>query len=191
MMTQEQMNVLVPHKLHEIEQEYGVKILHAVETGSRAWGFASPDSDFDVRFIYIRLRNDYLRLNPHRDVIEMPVDDTWDVSGWDLHKALRLLWKSNPTVFEWWRRVCLISNRILPNGSLRCCPSISIPRACCIIITTWRKTISAFTYRGRVCASRNISMRCDPYWLAIGYSIVSCRHPFCFQSLWRRVCRKP
>lgn len=101
MMTQEQMNVLVPEKLRQIEAEKGVQMLWAVETGSRAWGFASADSDFDVRFIYIRPANDYLRLNPPRDVIETPIDDTWDVSGWDLQKALRLLHKSNPTVFEW------------------------------------------------------------------------------------------
>lgn len=100
-MTQEEMNVLVPEKLREIERERGVKLLHAAETGSRAWGIASPDSDFDVRFIYIRPRNDYLRLDEPRDVIEMPVDDTWDVSGWDLKKLLRLLWKSNPSLYEW------------------------------------------------------------------------------------------
>lgn len=101
MMTQEEMNLLVPQKLKEIEASHGVKALYSAESGSRAWGFASPDSDFDVRFIYIRPRNDYLRLNEIRDVIEMPIDDTWDVSGWDLQKALRLLWKSNPTIYEW------------------------------------------------------------------------------------------
>ena len=93
MMTQDSMNALVPEKLREIERECGVKVLYSAETGSRAWGLATPDSDFDVRFIYIRPRNDYLRLDEPRDVIETPVDDTWDVSGWDLQKALRLLWK--------------------------------------------------------------------------------------------------
>lgn len=100
-MTQEEMNVLVPQKLREIEEEYRVTVLYAAESGSRAWGFASPDSDFDVRFIYKRSREDYLRLDGPRDVIEQPVDDTWDVSGWDLRKTLILLHKSNPTVFEW------------------------------------------------------------------------------------------
>ena len=95
------MNLLVPQKIKEIERTNGVKALYSAESGSRAWGFASPDSDFDVRFIYIRPRNDYLQLNEHRDVIEMPIDDTWDVSGWDLQKTLRLLWKSNPTIYEW------------------------------------------------------------------------------------------
>lgn len=100
-MTQQEMNILVPKKLQEIEKEYNVTILLAVESGSRAWGFASPDSDFDVRFIYKRPKNEYLKLNTNRDVIELPVDDTWDVNGWDLDKTLKLLFKSNPTLFEW------------------------------------------------------------------------------------------
>lgn len=100
-MTQQEMNILVPKKLQEIEKEYNATILLAVESGSRAWGFASPDSDFDVRFIYKRPKNEYLKLNTDRDVIELPVDDTWDVNGWDLDKTLKLLFKSNPTLFEW------------------------------------------------------------------------------------------
>ena len=100
-MTQQEMNILVPEKLREIENEYNVKVLMAVESGSRAWGFASPDSDFDVRFIYKRPRNEYLKLNQPRDVIEIPVDDIWDVNGWDLDKTLRLLYKSNPTLYVW------------------------------------------------------------------------------------------
>lgn len=89
------------NKLSEIETQEHVKILHAVESGSRAWGFASPDSDFDVRFIYVREQEDYLRLNPFRDVIEYQLDDVFDVNGWDLQKMLKLLYKSNPTIFEW------------------------------------------------------------------------------------------
>lgn len=100
-MTQNEMNILVPAKLKEIEEQHNIKVLLAVESGSRAWGFASPDSDFDVRFIYKRPRNKYLELNKSRDVIELPIDDTWDVNGWDLDKTLRLLFKSNPTLFEW------------------------------------------------------------------------------------------
>ena len=101
MQTQEEMNVLVPEKLAEIERDYGVTVLWAIESGSRAWGFESPDSDFDVRFIYKHKRDFYLHLNEQRDVIELPIDDTWDVSGWDLDKTLKLLYKSNPTLFEW------------------------------------------------------------------------------------------
>lgn len=100
-MTQNEMNVLVPKKLKELEREYDMRVLLVVESGSRAWGFASPDSDFDVRFIYVHKPEFYLRLEERRDVIEVPVDDTWDVSGWDLDKTLRLLFRSNPTLFEW------------------------------------------------------------------------------------------
>ena len=88
-------------KLRDIEQAEHVTVLHAVESGSRAWGFASPDSDYDVRFIYVRRTPDYLKLEPCSDVIEWQLDETLDINGWDLQKALRLLYKSNPTLFEW------------------------------------------------------------------------------------------
>lgn len=88
-------------KLKEIEEQENIRILHCVESGSRAWGFASPDSDYDVRFIYVRPREFYLRLDKTRDVIEWQLDDTWDINGWDLSKALTLLHKSNATLFEW------------------------------------------------------------------------------------------
>lgn len=95
------MRELILSKLKEIEKQYGVRILLAVESGSRAWGFESPDSDYDVRFIYVRKQSDYLRLEGIRDVIELPIDDTLDINGWDIAKTLRLLYKSNPTLFEW------------------------------------------------------------------------------------------
>ena len=88
-------------KLYEIEKTENVSILLAIESGSRAWGFASTDSDYDVRFIYVRPQEEYLRLDPVRDVIELPLDPVFDINGWDLQKALRLMYKSNPTLFEW------------------------------------------------------------------------------------------
>lgn len=88
-------------KLSEIEKFEGVKIIHAVESGSRAWGFASPDSDYDVRFIYVREKDYYLQLNEYSDVINYQLNDVYDINGWDVIKALRLLKKSNPTLFEW------------------------------------------------------------------------------------------
>ena len=87
--------------LKQIEQNENCRILLAVESGSRAWGFESPDSDYDVRFIYVRPIEEYLKLEPIRDVIELPINDVLDINGWDLKKALQLLHKSNPTVFEW------------------------------------------------------------------------------------------
>ncbi len=95
------MRELILEKLNEIEKRENVKIIHCIESGSRAWGFASPDSDYDVRFIYVRPREFYLRLDKTRDVIEWQLDDTLDINGWDIKKALTLLHKSNPTLFEW------------------------------------------------------------------------------------------
>ncbi len=92
---------IVAEKLKEIESTENVEIIHCAESGSRAWGFASPDSDYDVRFIYKRPREFYLRLEPTRDVIEWQLDETLDINGWDIQKALRLLQNSNPTLFEW------------------------------------------------------------------------------------------
>ena len=95
------MRDLIIQKLKEIEQTQNIRILHAVESGSRAWGFPSPDSDYDVRFIYVRPPEFYLKLEKTRDVIELPINDMLDINGWDLNKALRLLHSSNPTLFEW------------------------------------------------------------------------------------------
>lgn len=73
----------ITEKLKEIEEKEGVKILLAVESGSRAWGFASPDSDYDVRFIYVRSQADYLRLDEPKDVIEWQLDEVLDINGWE------------------------------------------------------------------------------------------------------------
>jgi predicted nucleotidyltransferase len=88
-------------ELDSVVREHAVRILWACESGSRAWGFPSPDSDFDVRFIYIHERDWYLSIAPGRDVIERPVDEVLDVSGWDLRKALGLLQRGNVTLAEW------------------------------------------------------------------------------------------
>lgn len=87
--------------LNEIEIEYDVEILLACETGSRAWGFPSPDSDYDVRFIYRHKKDWYLSLNEQKDTIEMMFENNEiDLSGWDLKKSLNLLWKSNSALLE-------------------------------------------------------------------------------------------
>jgi predicted nucleotidyltransferase len=93
----------IMRRLAATEQEEGVRIVLAIESGSRAWGFASPNSDFDVRFIYARPRDWYLAvdLEERRDVIEYEITDDIDLNGWDLRKALRLFWKSNPAFVEW------------------------------------------------------------------------------------------
>ena len=88
-------------ELERMERAEDVRVLLAVESGSRAWGFASPDSDFDVRLVYVRPVEHYLRLEPARDVLVWRVDEVLDVDGWDADKALRLLRGSNPSLFEW------------------------------------------------------------------------------------------
>jgi hypothetical protein len=88
-------------ELERIEGEKGVCILYACESGSRAWGFESSDSDYDVRFLYVYPTEWYLRVSPGRDVIERTADGLLDLSGWDLRKAFQLLRKSNPPLLEW------------------------------------------------------------------------------------------
>jgi uncharacterized protein len=93
--------VEIETRLAKIEVAEDVRILMAIESGSRAWGFPSPDSDYDVRFIYVQKRHWYLSLRPGRDVIERPIVDEIDLNGWDIRKVLGLLLKSNAVVSEW------------------------------------------------------------------------------------------
>lgn len=90
-------------RLSDAEKEHNVRVLLAIESGSRAWGFASPNSDYDVRFIYAHEPQWYqaVDLEERRDVIEYPIVDEIDINGWDVRKALRLFWKSNPAFVEW------------------------------------------------------------------------------------------
>ncbi len=91
----------IRENLDAIKSQYDVKILFAVESGSRAWGFASPDSDYDVRFIYVHRPEEYLRIDTMKDVIEWQLDEVLDINGWDLRKALLAFGKGNPNVAEW------------------------------------------------------------------------------------------
>jgi predicted nucleotidyltransferase len=95
------MRETINQKLAELEQQQNIRILYACESGSRAWGFASPDSDFDVRFIYARELNDYLNIADIKDVVELPVNEILDIGGWDIRKALKLFLKSNSPLYEW------------------------------------------------------------------------------------------
>lgn len=80
------MKLKIIEKLKFIEQNHNIKILYAVESGSRGWGFASQDSDYDVRFIYIRPTDWYLSIEEKKDFIEFPINDLLDINGWDLKK---------------------------------------------------------------------------------------------------------
>lgn len=88
-------------RLADIEADYRVRVLYACESGSRGWGFASPDSDYDVRFIYAHPLSWYLQVSHRRDVIEVPISGELDINGWELRKALGLLKKGNATLIEW------------------------------------------------------------------------------------------
>ncbi|MCR9270741.1 MAG: nucleotidyltransferase domain-containing protein [Hyphomonadaceae bacterium] len=92
---------VIQSRLSAVEREFDIKFIFAIESGSRAWGFPSPDSDFDVRFVYAHKPSWYLRIAPERDVIELPLEDDWDINGWDIQKAIGLLMKPNPVLLEW------------------------------------------------------------------------------------------
>ncbi|MBE7681186.1 nucleotidyltransferase domain-containing protein [Paenibacillus sp. P13VS] len=97
----EEMRETIRQQLAQIEQEEQIRIIYACESGSRAWGFPSQDSDYDVRFLYVRPLDWYLSIEDKRDVIERPISDQLDINGWDLQKALKLFRKSNPPLLEW------------------------------------------------------------------------------------------
>lgn len=87
--------------VREIEFKENIKILYACESGSRAWGFPSLDSDYDIRFIYQRRMSDYLSVFTLEEDLKYPIVDDLDIYGWDIRKVLKLLYKSNCTLYEW------------------------------------------------------------------------------------------
>lgn len=100
-MNENEITLSIKEKLSQIEQRENIRILYACESGSRAWGFASPDSDYDVRFIFVRPVEDYLRVKELPDYIDAELNDVYDINGWDLKKFFKQLYKSNPVIFEW------------------------------------------------------------------------------------------
>ncbi|MCC6727378.1 MAG: nucleotidyltransferase domain-containing protein [Saprospiraceae bacterium] len=95
------MNPTILDLLAQIEHDKGIQIRYACESGSRAWGFPSPDSDFDIRFIYLHPREWYLSVNEGEDNVRVMPNDLLDGNGWDFRKFLRLMHASNSTVYEW------------------------------------------------------------------------------------------
>lgn len=95
------MKTTIINRLAEIEKANEIKILFACESGSRGWEFPSPDSDFDVRFIYVRPLNYYLSVSDKDDQLGFPISGELDIYGWDIKKVLKLIRKSNTTLFEW------------------------------------------------------------------------------------------
>lgn len=123
----------IMRRLAALEQSEGATILLCVESGSRAWGFESMDSDYDVRFIYVRRPEAYLSidLEVQRDVIERPIVDEIDLSGWDIRKALKLFQKSNPPLLEWLQSPLIYIERYSFAAKLRgLLPDFYSPRNC-------------------------------------------------------------
>ncbi|WP_088042413.1 nucleotidyltransferase domain-containing protein [Bacillus sp. EAC] len=126
------MKELIVAKLKQLEEEHDVKILFAVESGSRAWGFPSKDSDYDVRFVYVNRIDWYLSIDQKRDVIEYPINDMLDFSGWDVKKALNLFAKSNPALLEWLRSPIVYADELTVSEELRKTGNEILSKKACI-----------------------------------------------------------
>lgn len=129
-MIPEDIRTEILQRLHKAEAEHSIRILFAIESGSRAWGFASPNSDYDVRFIYMREPQWYqaVDLEERRDVVEYPIVDDIDLNGWDVRKALRLFWKSNPAFVEWIQSpITYIDRSLFREAALALLPEIYSP----------------------------------------------------------------
>lgn len=109
----------IKNELVRLEHEHEIKILYAVESGSRAWGFASTDSDWDVRYIYVHNLDWYLKIDEGKDSQEEILPNDIDLSGWELKKALRLFRKSNPPMLEWLRSPIVYAEKFSTAESLR------------------------------------------------------------------------
>jgi predicted nucleotidyltransferase len=106
-------------ELKRLEQQHDIKILYAVESGSRAWGFASTDSDWDVRFVYLHNRDWYLSIDDKSDSLEEILPNNIDLSGWELRKTLKLFRKSNPPLLEWLRSPIIYLEQFSTADNLR------------------------------------------------------------------------
>lgn len=120
-------------QLNELARTHNVRILYACETGSRGWGFASPDSDFDIRFVFVHPLERYLAINEPQDSITQMITvdgELLDLSGWDLRKLLALLRRSNATPFEWLQSPCLYMEQTGFRDALwALAPQFASPRA--------------------------------------------------------------
>jgi predicted nucleotidyltransferase len=123
---------LIRLRLGEIESRENVRLVYACESGSRAWGFPSADSDYDIRFIYIHPVEWYLSIGDRRDVIEPPSDGLLDINGWDIRKALKLFRKSNPPLYEWLYSPIVYQERFDAVSKLRELAKIYYSPAACI-----------------------------------------------------------
>ncbi len=122
---------IIKEKLLEVERQENISIFYACESGSRAWGFPSENSDYDVRFIYLHPRDWYLSIDEQREVIERPLTENIDLSGWEIRKALRLFRKSNPPLLEWLRSPVIYQQKFFAIEKLRnLIPAYYSPSSC-------------------------------------------------------------
>ena len=178
----------IQRELERLEHEEGVRVLYACESGSRAWGFASQDSDYDMRFIYIRPVDFYLSLGQKRDVLERMLPDDLDLAGWDLPKALRLFAKSNPPLLEWLDSPIIYRQEPAFTDALKALlPSYYAPRACRYhYLNTAKKNYSRYLQGDRVRLKKYLYvlrpvLACR--WLEAGYGPV----PMAMQTLVDRL----
>ena len=124
-------NTLITERLDTLEQQHGFRILFACESGSRAWGFASADSDYDVRFLFSWPQKAYLSINPPLEDVDLDIDENnLDFSGWELRKSLRLLRKSNGPLIEWLHSP-IVYRDTAASGKLRALAlEVFCPRSC-------------------------------------------------------------
>ena len=125
------MHETITCQLKTIEAANRVRVVYAYESGSRAWGFESVDSDYDVRFIYVHEPDWYLSIDDKRDVIELPLSNMLDITGWDLRKALRLFRKSNPPLLEWLKSPTVYAEQFMTAAEIRALTETFFsPRSC-------------------------------------------------------------
>lgn len=154
----------IDRRLEDISTQHKVKIAWAIESGSRAWGFPSPDSDYDARFIYVRSVDQYLSPWAPRDVIEMPVEDDMDVNGWDLSKAIKLMLKGNAVVLEWLQSPIIYSGDLLFKEEM-----LSLANQCANRISTMRHYFHLGTQQWEMKRrQRNYSIRRDRHYVFVG-----------------------
>lgn len=113
------MNEQIARELARLERHHDIKILYAVESGSRAWGLASTDSDWDVRYLYVHRLDWYLKIDDKKDNQEEILPNDIDLAGWELKKALRLFRKSNPPLLEWLHSPIVYSENYSTAGRMR------------------------------------------------------------------------
>ncbi|RYD82360.1 MAG: nucleotidyltransferase domain-containing protein [Sphingobacteriales bacterium] len=148
MIAEEIRTEIISH-LKAIEQRENIRILYCCESGSRAWGFASNDSDYDVRFIYVHPQDWYLSINDKKDSIEYPLIGELDFGGWEIRKALRLMRKSNAVIFEWLQSPIIylekenFANRIWPLAEKCFAPKAAINHYLGLAVNTYNSIKSS------------------------------------------------